>query len=209
MNVEIQLTNQKNIHKRSLYYGAKLYEEQLGKGDDYHQLTRVVTINLLNFLFFTSDSYLSCYRLLEEYTHEAFPDLIQLYFIEMPKFSLQEKNNAVDMNDRMAKWLRFLTNEDDSRWVEMAKQDPIIEKAVDILKTASLDPQTRIQYEAREKALKDIASIHGDGVREGKKEGKKEIAKKMLKKGMDIELIVEMTELSVNDVKRLKDEVTN
>ena len=23
-NVEIQLTNQKNIHKRSLYYGAKL-----------------------------------------------------------------------------------------------------------------------------------------------------------------------------------------
>src|SRR5690606_23658222 len=27
VNIEIQLTNQKNIHKRSLYYGAKLYEE--------------------------------------------------------------------------------------------------------------------------------------------------------------------------------------
>ena len=37
-------------------------------------------------------------------------------------------------------------------------------------------------YEAREKALKDIASIRRDGVREGIKEGKQEIAKNMLKK---------------------------
>ena len=108
MNVEIQLTNQKNIHKRSLYYGAKLYEEQLGKGDDYHQLTRIVAINLLDFSFFTLDTYRCCYRLMEEYTHEAFPDLMQLHFIEMPKFSQQERENSVDMNDRLAKWLRFL-----------------------------------------------------------------------------------------------------
>ena len=73
VNVEIQLTNQKNIHKRSLYYGAKLYEEQLGKGDDYHKLTRVVAIDLLDFSFFPAHSYRSCYRLMEEYTHEAFP----------------------------------------------------------------------------------------------------------------------------------------
>ena len=44
----------------------------------------------------------------------------------------------------------------------MAEQNPIIERAVDILKSASLDPHTRMQYEAREKALKDIASIRGD-----------------------------------------------
>ena len=88
---------------------------------------------------------------------------------------------------------------------------------MDILKTASLDPQTRMQYEAREKALKDIASIRGDGVREGrqegikegKKEGKLEIAKKMLKKDMDIEIIVEMTELSEGEIIRLKDELNH
>lgn len=34
INVEIQLTNQKNIHKRSLYYTAKLFEEQLEEGMD-------------------------------------------------------------------------------------------------------------------------------------------------------------------------------
>ena len=100
MNVEIQLTNQKNIHKRSLYYGAKLYEEQLGKGEDYHKLTRVVAINLMDFLFFTFDAYRSCYRLMERYTQEPFPDLMQLHFIEMPKFVRQVQANVVDVNDR-------------------------------------------------------------------------------------------------------------
>ncbi|WP_156291316.1 hypothetical protein [Oceanobacillus salinisoli] len=50
-----------------------------------------------------------------------------------------------------------------------------------------------------------MVSIHGDGVREGKQE----IAKKMLKRGMDIELIIEITELSKEEVKRLKDELKN
>lgn len=127
-NIEIQLTNQKNIHKRSLFYGSKLYEEQLGKGEDYFKLTRVVVINLLNFPFFTSDRYHSCYRLMEEYTHEAYPDLMQLHFLEMPKFVYQDAQLAIDRKDRLAKWLRFLTNEDDMRWEQMAKQDPYIKK---------------------------------------------------------------------------------
>lgn len=86
----------------------------------------------------------------------------------------------------------------------MAKQDPMLEMAVDILKQASLDPETRMQYEAREKALKDIASIRGDG----KREGKLEIAKKMINKGMALELIAEMTELPFEEVEALKNKLT-
>ena len=91
---------------------------------------------------------------------------MKLHFIEMPKFINLDQNGMIDMNDRMAKWLRFLTNMDDARWEEMAKQEPIIEKAVDKLRLASLNTE-RMQYEAREKALKDIASIRGDALDEG------------------------------------------
>ena len=209
VNIEIQLTNQKNIHKRSLYYSSKLYEEQLIKGDDYYQLTRVITINLLDFVFFNTSLYASCYRLVEEKTAETFPDLMQLHFIEFPKFIQQEQLGTSQSHDRRAKWLRFLTNEDEMEWNEMAKNDPMIGKAVDILRTASLDPITRMQYEAREKALKDIASVHGDGKREGKLEGKLEIAKKMLRKGMNIQLIVEMTELPYDEVAKLQSELNH
>ncbi|MED4354365.1 transposase [Schinkia azotoformans] len=73
------------------------------------------------------------------------------------------------------------------------------------MEAASLDPQTRIRYEAREKALKDMASLRGEGLREGKQE----VAKKMLSKGLDIELIVEMTELSYEEVTSLRDEMNH
>ena len=91
INVEIQLTNQKNIDKRSLFYGAKLYEEQLSEGEDYRKLTRAVAINLIDFNYFTAEAYRSCYRLMEEYTHEPYPDLIQLHFMEMTKFVDQDQ----------------------------------------------------------------------------------------------------------------------
>ncbi|UTW68559.1 PD-(D/E)XK nuclease family transposase [Anaerobacillus sp. HL2] len=46
VNVEIQLSNQKNIHKRSLYYVSKLYEEQLDEGEkNYRKLTKVIGVN--------------------------------------------------------------------------------------------------------------------------------------------------------------------
>lgn len=95
----------------------------------------------------------------------------------------------------------------------MAKQDPIMEKAVEMLRIASLDPEARMQYEMREKALKDIASIRGDGVREGiregMREGKQEVAKKMLKKGMDVEDIADLTGLSSSEVMVLKNEMNS
>ncbi|NWN98781.1 MAG: transposase, partial [Bacillus sp. (in: Bacteria)] len=65
--------------------------------------------------------------------------------------------------------------------------------------------------EAREKALKDINSIRGEGkeegIEEGIREGKREIAKKMLMEGADINFIVKMTELTESEVLELKDEL--
>ncbi|WP_346208331.1 Rpn family recombination-promoting nuclease/putative transposase [Caldifermentibacillus hisashii] len=201
VNLEMQRVNQRNIDKRSLYYGAKLFEEQLDKGNEYRDLKKVVTINFLDFSYFTTDMYYSCYRLMEKRTFEPYPDLLQLHFIEMPKFVRQDKENLIHPNDRMAKWIRFLTNEDDARWEEMANQDPIIENAVDMLRTVSMD------REAREKALKDINSIRGEGIEEGIKKGKREDAKMMLMEGLDLHLIIKITGLTESEVLELKDEL--
>ena len=159
--------------------------------------------------------YHSCYRLMEKREFEPYPDLLQLHFIEMPKFVRQDKENLIHPNDRMAKWIRFLTNEDDARWEEMANQDPIIENAVDMLRTVSMDREARMLAEAREKALKDINSIRGEGkeegikkgIEKGRKEGKREIAKKMLMEGADINFIVKMTELTESEVLEMKCEL--
>lgn len=49
INIEIQLFNQANIEKRSLYYWSKLYGAQLGEGEDYRELNKTIAINILDF----------------------------------------------------------------------------------------------------------------------------------------------------------------
>jgi predicted transposase/invertase (TIGR01784 family) len=80
---------------------------------------------------------------------------------------------------------------------------------------AELSPEARMLAEAREKALKDINSIRGDGIEEGIKKGieegikkgKREDAKMMLKEGLDLNLIIEITGLTESEVLELKSEL--
>lgn len=225
INIEMQLTNHNNMHKRSLYYASKLIGNQLFVSDEYTKVERVVAINLLDFPFFSSTPYHSCFRLMEERLHEPFPDLLQLHFTEMPKFIRQDQAGKIPVNDRKAKWIRFFTNEDDTRWFEMAKQDPVMEKMVESLRVASLDPEARELYEARAKALKDLNSIRGEarregiaegikeglekGLKEGKREASRELAKKMLRKGFEVSDIMEMTELTETEIEKLMVEINN
>ena len=62
INIEIQLKNEYNMIKRSLYYLSKMYEEQLTSGEDYSQLNRTVCINILNFKYLKSKNYHTGYR---------------------------------------------------------------------------------------------------------------------------------------------------
>ena len=49
-NIEMQVADEADYDKRALYYWAKLYTEQLQKGDDYSILCKAVGIHILNFL---------------------------------------------------------------------------------------------------------------------------------------------------------------
>ena len=49
INVEIQVKNEYNMIKRSLYYWSKLYEEQIVQGDNYEKLAKTVCINILDY----------------------------------------------------------------------------------------------------------------------------------------------------------------
>ena len=48
INVEIQLKDNKNIEKRTIFYSSKKITEQLGAGEDYSQLKPIVIIAILD-----------------------------------------------------------------------------------------------------------------------------------------------------------------
>lgn len=65
VNIEIQVKNEYNMIKRSLYYWSKMYEEDLKEGQNYNTLKRTVCINLLNFKYLDDNRYHNGYRLKE------------------------------------------------------------------------------------------------------------------------------------------------
>ena len=63
INLEIQVAKQEYMGRRSLYYWSRLYNE-LKSGEEYTELKRTVTINILDFNLFEKKkypSYHSCF----------------------------------------------------------------------------------------------------------------------------------------------------
>ena len=88
--------------KRSMYYLSKMYEEQLGEGEDYSKIKRTVCINILNFKYLKTTKFHTGYRLKEMETHEELTDIIEMHFIEVPK--LEENSDEKDM---VVAWTEF------------------------------------------------------------------------------------------------------
>ena len=94
----------------------------------------------------------------------------------------------------------------------MAKEDTYIDEAYEMLKHMSADEKKRLEYEAREKAIRDYHSqmqaSREEGRKEGREEGKKEgvasIITNMLRKGKSPEEIADMTGEDLEEIQEIQ-----
>ena len=97
----------------------------------------------------------------------------------------------------------------------MAEKDSYMEEAYEMLKHMSVDEKKRLEYEAREKAIRDYHSqmqgMREEGFAEGKEQGKKagemrkatNIITNMLRKGKSPEEIADLTGEELEEVCRI------
>lgn len=214
INIEIQLKNEYNMIKRSLYYWPKLYSEQLNEGEDYSVLKRTICINILNFKYLKTRKFHSGYRLKEIYSNEELTDVGEIHFIEIPK--LEE---GTDEKDILVAWVEFLKDPESEkvRSLEMSIEE--IRQAKDELIRMSNDDTQRQIYEMRAKTLKDKVSALNEAERKGIKKGLEEGKKKGLEEGkkekaieiakslldvLDVETISLKTGLTIDEINKLK-----
>ena len=67
MNIEIQMNDQYNMTKRTLYYWSKLYEEQMEQSDNYRKLNRTICINILNYNYLKNNKFHNIYTYFDNY----------------------------------------------------------------------------------------------------------------------------------------------
>ena len=202
INIEIQLKNEYNMIKRSLYYWSKLYSEQLNEGEDYSLLKRTICINILNFKYLKTRMFHSVYRMKEIHTNEELSDIEEIHFIEIPKLE-----DGSDEKDMLVAWIEFLKNPESEKVRSLEMSVDEIREAKDELIKMSNDDTQRELYEMRAKTLRDKISALNEAERKGIKKGEKnkaiEIAKSLINLGLDKESISKSTGLDLCEVEKL------
>ena len=222
INIEIQVKNEYNMIKRSLYYWSKMYEGQLKKGQDYDTLSRTICINILDFKYLKNDNFHNCYRLKEKNTNEELTDVMELHFIEIPK--LRKLENTEDISDMLEAWITFIESPTSKLIDKLEMSSEEIKEAKEELLRLSGNDKERERYEKRFESLLEQNSLLANaerkglqkglqkGIEKGKKEGLKEGAKQekiliainLIKNGLDNELIKNTTGLSIKEIMQLR-----
>ncbi|MFJ6266025.1 Rpn family recombination-promoting nuclease/putative transposase [Lysinibacillus xylanilyticus] len=231
INVEIQLSNQQDMTKRTLYYWAKMYESQLVRGMGYSELRPTITINICNFTMFKDNKdFHSTFHMYEDKTLSRLmqeEDVLEIHFIEMNKFITlwhEEKLDALD--DILIRWLLLLGMVDGRKkkvyaeiyreLEELAMKDENLRAAFDTWEEISQSPETILAYQSRLKYILDEEARYIDGINKGREQGLEqgleqgrkqaqiELVKKLLKRHEPIEDIMDLLDISREEIERIK-----
>ncbi|MEN6414774.1 MAG: Rpn family recombination-promoting nuclease/putative transposase [Veillonellales bacterium] len=201
INIEVQIANQYDIDKRTLYYWAKLYQGQMQKGQRYKELSRTITVNVLNFAFLPKEEkYHSMFALYETETGYRLNRDLEIHFLELSKW----KQLQVPPRTRLDKWLMYLSNANPEEMEEIAMSEPAIRKALSAEEIFLKQDKERYLYEMREKAILDHISAISGAEEKGRAEGNRETAKRLLDMGMSVSDIAKATGLSETEVRQLQ-----
>ena len=202
-NLEIQMVNPYHWQQRILYYWSRLFAEPLNKGDDYHTLRKTLSISLLNYPQFKRHRPYSLYELRERTDHQRLTDLLQMYFIELPRWQ-----SGQGVPPHLSAWVNFFNVNSEADLLLLPTTNPAICEASDMLSTISHSPTERELYEMRRKALLDyntnMRGAREEGIREGLKEGIETVALNLLQEGAEVAFIAKTTGLSTTDIERLR-----
>ena len=218
--IEVQLCGNMDFVKRIFYYVSKNIVNELKEGEDYKNLPRIISINLLNFNLDFGDKGKAhrCFKLIDTKNHDINLDMIQMHILEVRRFiSIVESSTIEELKkNKLLTWMKFFTSKNlEAIENELKEANPIMTKVIEEYKRFTSDDKLMQAYDARDAFLLGqkmmLARERKEGFEEGIEKGKIEgeenkaisIAKAMKNKNMDIKLISEITGLSVKEIEDL------
>lgn len=209
IDIEIQLAELKVWADRALFYLSKMYTEQIQEGQKYDIFKKCVSISILNFILFPKESeFYSCFRIMEEKRHTIYTDKMEFHVIELPKLPEEWKEE----NQEILLWAKFINAERKEEFEMLAEKNSYINQAYQQLQLISQNKEKRLEYETREKAIRDYNQLMYEAREEGKKEGQEtgkhekaiSIAKNMIQRNFSSKDISEITGLPIEKIELLK-----
>jgi predicted transposase/invertase (TIGR01784 family) len=210
IHIEIQLSVPPEMRNRIVFYDAKLITEQIGKGDNYDIIKKVISIVILDEnMIHDSHQYHHKFTFYDPSAEVELTDIIEIHTLELKK--LPQDSDGSKLYD----WARFIAADRKEDLDMIGERNPEVGRAVVKLMELSSDEKTRIFSESQEKARRDEASRTNWAVKQAveeaekrteakvRKQQKAEIARSLI--GMlPVDAIVSATGLTRDEVEALK-----
>ena len=142
-----------------------------------------------------------CYRRIsfcDVKTGKEYTDLMEMHILELPKLPPEQKSET-----DLMQWMRFLNGKRREDFEKMAKKNSCFEEAYKELDKLSADEKKRLEYEARQKAIRDRDIL----IKTGENRGRKEIILSMIEAGLPLEQIAEITKETLETIQELKKKI--
>ncbi|UTC61725.1 Rpn family recombination-promoting nuclease/putative transposase [Treponema sp. OMZ 788] len=228
VDIEIQNRWHFDFPERTLYYWSKMYNDGIKQGQDYTKLPKCITINLIGQGFNKNKRLHNKYLVLEKDTKEPLLSKLEIHILNLERAKLLKESQCKDNKMKhLLNWLKFI--ETDNREVRkmLSQESAMMRKADTTIELMEMSPRDKWLYESRMKYEHDRASCISEGYREGVEAGilqgeikgrqqgieqgfadgayqsKLETAKMMKLKGFDINLIKEISSLSIEEIEKL------
>ncbi|TXJ60270.1 Rpn family recombination-promoting nuclease/putative transposase [Brachyspira aalborgi] len=222
--IEFQLCGNMDFLKRIFYYISKNVVNEVKEGENYNNVQKIISINLLDFNLKFGDKGKAhrCFKLIDTKDLNISLDLIQIHILEVKRFIEIIKNSTKEelKNNRLLSWMKFFTS-DNLELIEdeLKEENQIMSKVIEEYRKFTSDDKMMRAYAAREAFLvgqkmmlrREREDGFDEGIEEGIKMGKLEgirdekysMAKSMKTKNLDINLISEITGLTIDEIEKL------
>ena len=195
--IEIQLCGNIDFLKRIFYYASKNIVNEIKEGEDYKNLPRIISINLLNFNLNFGDEGQPhrCFKLIDTKNHNVDLDFIQMHILEVQRFIEKELKEANPIMTKVIEEYKRFTSDDK------------LMRAYDARDAFLLGQKIMLNREREEGLKEGIEKGIKKGIKKGKLEGLKEgqisIAKTLKQMNMDDASISKATGLSIEKISKL------
>jgi predicted transposase/invertase (TIGR01784 family) len=187
-NVEVQVRYHEGFDDRIAYYGAKAHSDSLKKGDEYTDARRTVMVNILDFLhtkLVDVPRYHTTFMLRSEDASVTLTKKFSIHYVEVPKITDLLNDAMFDNLSKEDKWVLFLNNCGGEVMERIAKEEPMIAKAITIGDIFRRDKAEQERARQREDAIMNWKLTVGPIYQQGREEGLKEGLEEGLKEGLE------------------------
>jgi predicted transposase/invertase (TIGR01784 family) len=181
-------------------YWSREFTKGISVSENYKDLPKVITINIVNFDNIKLGDFHTCFHLWEDdHPDYLLTDVLEIHFINMVKF---RKLKSKDIENRpLERWLTFfdITTPEETLQ-EVIQMDSAINKTYDRLNFVSQDKEVLRAYHMREMAQMDWNTA----VSTAEEKKAIEIAKNLKKIGLPVAQIAKGTGLDVETIQSLQ-----